>query len=334
MNFFRFKNMLLIVFFFSCFLVPGFSQNKVKQNEIVWKKEYSTYKNVNNKKGFAKLFNFIFEKKDRALVAPVSVFSDNDNVLWITDRALHELVAVKKNKIINISRIFKNENILSSPIGLCVFPDNTVLFTDSDNGKVYFFNNKTNTSGVFNKNDTLIRPAGIAYSVLTEEVFVSEAGAHRISVFDKNGKLLRIIGQRGNADGEFNFPGFIWIDDSGVIYIVDALNFRVQIFDKNGKFVKSFGKHGDGTGSFACPKGIASDTFGNIYVVDALFNVVQIFDRNGRFLYAFGKKGQDKGEFWMPTGIFIDSDNNIYVADSYNSRVQVFQLISKEKYEN
>ena len=35
-------------------------------------------------------------------------------------------------------------------------------------------------------------------------------------------------------------PGtFIWIDNLGIIYVIDSLNFRVQIFDKNGSLSKS-----------------------------------------------------------------------------------------------
>ena len=67
---------------------------------------------------------------------------------------------------------------------------------------------------------------------------------------------------------EFNFPTFIWIDNKGIVYLVDTMNYRIQILDKTGNFIFSFGSIGDATGYFARPKGIATDSHGNIYVAD------------------------------------------------------------------
>jgi len=86
---------------------------------------------------------------------------------------------------------------------------------------------------------------------------MGETGAHRISVLNRKGEIIKRTGSRGNGPGEFNFPTFIWIDKLGNAYVVDSMNFRIQIFNKNGEFVSAFGEIGDATGYFARPKGIA-----------------------------------------------------------------------------
>ena len=44
------------------------------------------------------------------------------------------------------------------------------------------------------------------------------------------GVYLGKWGKEGNGDGEFANPAGIAIDDSGMIYVVDAGNHRVEVF--------------------------------------------------------------------------------------------------------
>jgi DNA-binding beta-propeller fold protein YncE len=213
-----------------------------------------------------------------------------------------------------------------SLVGICFFPGNKMLFTDSYLNKIFVYNPDKKEIRTLNDSIILDQPTGIAYSEINHEIWVVETRAHYISVLDDKGRRKRTIGKRGVEPGEFNYPTSIWIDKTGKAYVIDALNFRVQIFSKDGDLISFFGENGDGGGNLARPKGIATDSYGNIYIVDALFNTVQIFDISGNFLHAFGSQGKDQGEFWMPSGIYVDDSNYIYVADSYNSRVQVFQF--------
>ncbi|NOZ34324.1 MAG: 6-bladed beta-propeller [Chlorobi bacterium] len=294
--------------------------------KILWIGKYPQYKNDADIKISKKIINFITGKKTIVLKKPISVVVDNSDIMWITDQGMQRIIKVKNN-FGEVLKVFKKDtNNFSSLVGLCLSFDNNILFTDSYLNSVFLFNENKNQIIKFNKNSELIQPTGIAYSNITKEIWVVETAAHRISVFNKQGKLIKRIGKRGKNPGEFNFPTFIWIDKLGTIYVVDSLNFRIQIFDKTGKLISVFGKLGDGTGDFARPKGIAVDSYGNIYVADALFNAVQIFDKSGNFLYSFGSQGRENGKFWMPTGIFIDKKDYIYVADSYNSRIQIFKL--------
>jgi DNA-binding beta-propeller fold protein YncE len=252
----------------------------------------------------------------------------NTNNFWVLDQGQETIYEVQKNKLQKPRAIKKKDNFFTSLVGVCSMPNGDILFTDSRLNKVFIIDHDKKKLASLNDTLQFQQPTGIAYSAASGEIWVVETGAHRVSVLGTNGELIKRIGNRGEENGQFNFPTSIWIDKDGDVYIVDAMNFRVQIFHKNGDFVTAFGEEGDASGTFARPKGIATDTYGNIYVADALFHVVQIFDRSGNFLYSFGKQGREKEEFWMPSGIFIDSKNYIYVADSYNSRVQIFQLVN------
>lgn len=274
-----------------------------------------------------KLGQLIFGKKELELVKPISLIGSDSSMLVVLDQTSGSIIKFNNGEMEIPTFILKQKAFFSSLVSISHFKDEAYLFTDSSEDKVYILDINNKKLKKFNNETILAQPTGIAYSSITQEVWVVETSAHQISVFDKEGNKLRTIGKRGNGDGEFNFPTFIWIDNLGNVYIVDSMNFRVQVFDKDGKVVSVFGEAGDATGYFARPKGVATDSYGNIYIADALFHTIQIFDGDGQFLYQFGSQGQGNGEFWMPSGIFIDDENYIYVADSYNARIQVFKLM-------
>ena len=259
---------------------------------------------------------------------PVSLVAYDQNTFWVLDQKNNSIFHVEKGKEKIPHYLNKAKYHYNSLVAACKYTDDKILFTDSYQNKVFVLDPKNKLCSALNDSLLLDKPTGIAYSKITNEIWVSETGKHRIVVLNTNGEILRTIGSRGTSWGNFNFPTHLWIDNQGQIYVVDAMNFRIQIFNKEGLVISVFGSNGDATGYFASPKGIATDSFGHIYVVDALFHAVQIFDIKGNFLYSFGSQGQDEGQFWMPSGIFIDEHDRIYISDTYNSRVQVFHLIT------
>lgn len=295
---------------------------------IEWISQYPAMPGESAEKKFTeKVFNFITGKGERVVLSkPVAVIAMSPDTFWILDQGNGQMFSVQKG-VGEITHFKKNDfRNFPSLVGIISLPGDSLLFTDSYMNKIYVSAPGKKETRSLNDSLVLEQPTGIAYSPVTGEIWVVETKAHRISILDKKGQLVKQIGGRGEEPGRFNFPTSIWIDNSGRAFVIDALNFRIQVFSETGELISVFGKIGDATGSFARPRGIATDSHGNIYVSDALFNAVQIFDISGNFLYTFGRQGHEKGEFWMPAGVFIDHDDNIYVADSYNSRVQVFHL--------
>ncbi len=313
----------------------AYSKKNDEEPYIAWVKQYPEPKTGKQKQN---LLHVLYTRitgrcKQQTLIRPVNIVADNVTSFMILDQGNKVIFDVENDKSTIPKCIRMKDNYFTSLIGICKKPDNEILFTDSRLNKVYVMSANNKRLKALNDTLKLNHPNGIAYSPLKKEIWVVETNAHRISVLNEKGEIIKTIGRRGDDKGQFNFPTSIWIDQAGDTYVVDAMNFRVQIFNKEGEFITMFGEVGDVSGTFARPKGIATDGFGNIYIVDGLFHVVQIFDREGHFLYKFGEQGKGKEQFWLPGGIYIDNRNYIYVADSYNSRVQVFQLINGDKYE-
>jgi len=176
----------------------------------------------------------------------------------------------------------------------------------------------------FGEGDALVRPTSLAVDDARNRLLVTETKGHRLSVYTLDGVLVKRIGKRGGAPGEFNFPFDVAVGSDGFMYVVDAGNFRVTVFDADGNPVNQFGAPGDYPGTFARPKGIALDSDGNIYVADAAFGNFQIFNQRGQPLLYVGEGGRGPGQFLLPADIAFD-DDRLYVVDQLNRRLQVFK---------
>jgi DNA-binding beta-propeller fold protein YncE len=126
---------------------------------------------------------------------------------------------------------------------------------DADLGYLVRLDSDGSPSGVFGRG-ILQRPTGISRDPVAREIFVADSGAHDIKVFDEQGTLLRTLGRRGVADGEFNGPTHLNFSD-GRLYVTDTLNARIQVLSPAGEPLGTIGRRGLFVGNLVRPKGRA-----------------------------------------------------------------------------
>lgn len=267
---------------------------------------------------------------DARLIRPMAVVETGDGTLFVADPGAKGVQSfdVKRGRYRLVQGT--KDAPLPSPVGLAVGARGEVYVADSALRQVLVIEPGAEAATPLMLQAEIRQPTGLAYDPFSRQLYVVDTAAHQILVFSADGKHLASIGQRGNGDGEFNFPTMIWRDAERRLYVTDSLNFRIQMFDAQGRFLGRFGRHGDGTGDLSRPKGVATDHFGHVYVIDSMFHALQVFDRDGVFLLAVGGQGRAAGEFWLPTGLFVSDNDTIYIADSHNQRVQVLRYIGDQ----
>jgi DNA-binding beta-propeller fold protein YncE len=222
---------------------------------------------------------------------------------------------------------------LALPVGVAIDAEERLFVSDAELHWIVCFSENGKPLASFGAAQ-LGRPGGIAIDKDRNRLYVADAKAARIAVFDVSSfQFLNYIGGPGkpplHENGKFFGPTNVAVDREGNIYVADTLNYRIQIFDPSGKFLRAFGAQGDRPGEFIRPKGIAVDSEGHVYVADAEFNNFQILTPDGQPLLAVGVLGTDPGQFALLAGLYIDPKDQIYTSEMFRGRVQVFQYISQ-----
>lgn len=288
-----------------------------------------------NRSNASKLLDWIvgltgYSDKPVVLQRPQSGMVDAEGRIYVTDIGRGAVYVFDKvSGQLEVWESTGDNERLVAPIGIAPGREGEILVADAELHSVFRFNGKGEPLGEFGR-EVLKRPTGLARDAQRGLTYVADTHAHDVKVFSDDGRLQKVIGGRGEGDGQFNFPTHL-VFAADRLYVSDTLNARVQIFDTDGNMLAKFGERGLFVGNMVRPKGVAVDSAGNIYVIESLHDNLLVFDSQGRTLLAIGGNGKDAGEFFLPAGIWIDSRDQVYVADMFNGRITVLQFLGSSQ---
>lgn len=173
----------------------------------------------------------------------------------------------------------------------------------------------------------LAKPMGLDVDA-AGNVYVADATAKTVMVYDRDGKFLRRIG----GPKSFDRLTSVAVDPAGQrAYVVDiggvsSDQHRVMVFDAvSGNHLFDIGKRGGGPGEFNLPRDVVfNKKNGRLYVTDGGNFRVQVFDPDGKYLETFGGVGKQLGNFARPKEIAADREGNVYVVDAAFGNFQIF----------
>ena len=181
---------------------------------------------------------------------------------------------------------------INSSDELLVTTDKEIVAFDKSGKKLYSIRNEASATSTC---------MGIA--VDGDIIYVTDIRNHCVLKFDKTGKLLKSVGQKGSGEGKLNNAyGIAVVGDQ--VFICDNWNDRLQVFTSDLVFVRQIGSRGRGNGQFDGPTDITHDEEANLYVTDFGNNRVQVFNTQGKFLRFL----TTKGDITRPTGICISGE--------------------------
>jgi DNA-binding beta-propeller fold protein YncE len=262
---------------------------------------------------------------DRSLVRPQSGMVSGSRI-YVTDVGRGAVFVFDKvNGELFIWDQADRGSSFISPIGITMGSGGSILVADSELQRIVRLSADGKTLGSFGEG-VLSRPTGLVRDAVNKLIYVVDTREHNIKMFDDDGSLIDIIGQRGDGPGEFNAPTHITLSGNR-LYVTDTLNARVQVLDLGGEPLSVIGKRGLYLGNLTRPKGVAVDADDNIYIVESYYDHLLVFDKQGEFLLPIGGTGNAVGQFFLPSGVWNDDRGRIYVADMYNGRVMILQFL-------
>ena len=243
----------------------------------------------------------------------IVVAENHAHCISVFDRDSHKL------------RSFGHQGELSSPRGVAVCSDNSVLVTNNHCVKKYSLDGKFMASVGTRERGQLqfSTPYGIVIS--NKKVYVCDAFNNRIQVLTEDLTYHSSFGSKGSGPGQLDFPIDIAIDSSGKMFVADYSNNRIQVFNPEGQFLYQFNEQGHGMENLSHPTSVSIDSDDFVYVLQRDAGCVSIFDNEGKFIKSFGKRGDKAGEFSELRGLTVDRNGYVYVSDTGNSRIQIFK---------
>jgi DNA-binding beta-propeller fold protein YncE len=260
------------------------------------------------------------------LQRPTAIIGDENGRLYVSDSS-RQAVFVFDEQAGELQVWDRAQGFINfvAPVGLAVAPGR-LFVADAELGAVFVLDRHGEPRAVIGRG-LLQRPTGLARDAKRGFLFVADTSAHDIKVFTDAGLLVRVIGGRGQGDGEFNYPTHLaYANDE--LYVTDTLNNRIQVFSAEGQVLqRKFGARGLVIGNMVRPKGIGVDGEGNVYVVESYYDSLLVFSSRGEFLLPIGGTGTATGRFYLPAGVWVDGRNRVHVADMFNGRIVLFQFL-------
>jgi len=224
-----------------------------------------------------------------------------------------------------------------TPIAIAIDRHDLVYVTDFKNLRVQRFRMDGSFVSAFPV--AAEQPGGLAVD-RDSNVYVAHWNQNKVVVYSPRGEVLRTIGKKGEADGEFLLPGGMAFTRAGDLLVADQGNARVQRFRPDGTFVARWGEHGAGDGQFGAGRGVGSrfngpqfvavDGDGAVYATEVATPRVQKFTADGKHVVSFGSKGTEPGGFGGPRpeidgpiAVCVDRKGHVWVSAT-NHRVQQF----------
>jgi len=147
------------------------------------------------------------------------------------------------------------------------------------------------------------------------QVYISDAGNHRVSIFSRNGTHLGTLGGWIKDEGFLFTPGSLAEDSKGTIYIPDSSSSKIERFTSLANRIKTIELPSKKGIIFLGPRGIAINSSGIIYVTQPVDNTILTYTDDGvpgRILNLPVQPGKNQ----YPGPIVHDREDNLYCIES------------------
>lgn len=220
-----------------------------------------------------------FLADDTVIVAEYDSVNERNNKLQVFDTTGKSLAVLAQGQI--------------RPLGVAITREGNIAVTDCRGKRVKIMTQAGNTVTDIGKGQ-FGWPYGIAVNS-RGQLIVTDAFNDTVSIYQTDGKRVKIFGSTGSQHSHFRNPYHVTVDARDNIIVSDSGNNAIKVFDPSGKFLfyttdamrrPSVDLPSDRKvkrRTLKGPRGIAVDLNGNMLVADDCCRVC-MFDSSGRYL--------------------------------------------------
>ena len=149
-----------------------------------------------------------------------------DQKLFIAERQVRGIIKVYNKQLQHISTI-KHRNINVMDISVDIHQN--LYVSDKSNSCVRVFTKDgIHVRSIGQDKEELKSPWGLC--VHGQYVYLTDDASHCVFVFTTDGEYVTSFGQRGQKEGDFGYPYYIYVDSNGFVHVSDYYNDRIQFF--------------------------------------------------------------------------------------------------------
>ncbi len=260
------------------------------------------------------------------LVFPVSVTTDLNGRIWITDTGTAS-VHVFDQASSGYREIRRLDEVkLQQPSGLVTDRSGRVYLTDSGTGGIYVLDEhgEYDRSLFTHHQHPLEGPTAIALSEDNRTIYVADPPRNAILEFNREGEVNGQIALPPELSGPLTIQVL-----HNQIYVLSAQSHKVAIFTPGGRQRGELKFDG-----VPFPTAFAFDPArGMSMVANPRWMVVQAFDEEGRNCGVFGQLGDGVDQVRGIDFLHVDRKGWVYVVDSRHGKVLVFGDAQTERHQ-
>lgn len=278
----------------------------------------------------ARVVRHVAPPADDPLVMPTDVTVDSRGVIAVADGVNHRVVRFDAGGAV-ISIIGSGgDSPLNQPVGVTFDAQDRLWIADTGNARLVVISPDGSFAQAIDipaaggghatdPTDVLITPDG-------KRTLVVDNDNHRLLIRDNDNDAWNVLGRRGEALGQFDYPFMIAAGPEGFVYITDVINGRVLSLTATDEWRGQIGRWGVAAGHLYRPKGVTVNDDGHLFVSDSTLGVVQVFESNGRLIGALTDDAGEPLRFEHPMGLCFDAAGALYVVELSANRVAVVEI--------
>lgn len=167
-------------------------------------------------------------------------------------------------------------------------------------------------------------PEPVALLIRDDELIYADRRLHRLCYLElPGGAQKHCVGERGEMNGQFQFPFQIAQDRDSYLNVVDVLNARVQIFDRSGRYYSQTGRLS--LDKMYRPNGNTFDLLDFQYISDGYLGTISLY-LQGKFLGLLQDTQGKTVKFTTPVRLHYAPAGYLYVVDSQTHKVHKIEL--------